>query len=76
MLFWCGLHTYTRMRHLAKQHEKKTNFPGLYSYSRTCEGTLKRIAYEYEHSKIPLIFIIVRPFLFVIELSIERPDIF
>ena len=31
-------------------------------------------AYEYEHSKIPLIFIIVRPFVFVIEFWIECPD--
>ena len=32
-------------------------------------------AYEYEHSKIPFIFIIVRPFLFVIEFWIECLDI-
>ena len=78
ILFWCGFsHIKTNTNTTSSNITWKINkFAGfVFVFAHMWRYIKTDFAYEYEHSKIPLIFIIIRPFLFVIEFWIEGPDI-
>ena len=61
ILFWCGFsHIKTNTNTTPNKITwKKTYLPGLYSYSRTCEGTLKRISHTNTNTAKSLLFLLL-----------------